>query len=365
MPRCPSSLLPYGVGILLTALAFLLILIVEAVLQPDFPGHIASPFFLLAVAVSAWYGGRGPGLLTAVLSYLSLEFFFLPPIFSLNLGCEDIPLAGVYVLTALVISTLEKNRRRAEDVLRRSEEEMWMARKIQERLCPGTPSNLPELDVAGRSSPADAVGGDYFDIIPMRNSRIGLVVGDVSGHGVGSALLISEVRAYLRALVPVYDDLSDILTRTNALLVNDIAEGTFVTLFFACLDLQNRSMIFAGAGHEAILLRATGRQERLRSTSPPLGLEKDLVVASAPSISLKPEEVVVLISDGIIEALSQRGHRFGMERTIEVVNDHRHRTAIEMMDLLYQTVRMFSSGMPQADDQTAVIAKIRPQDHVA
>jgi phosphoserine phosphatase RsbU/P len=363
MPRCTSSLLRYGVGAFVTALAFLLILMVEALLRPDFPGHIASPLFLLAVTVSAWYGGKGPGLFTAILSYLTLDFVFLPPIFSLNPGWEDIPLGGLYVLAAVVISTLEGQRRRAEDVVRRSEERMGMARKIQEHIWAGVPLNLPEFDIAGASCPAEAVGGDYFDIIPMSNGRIGLVVGDVSGHGLGSALLISEVRAYLRALVLVYDDLSDILTRTNALLVNDMAEGTFVTLFFACLDLHKRSMSFAGAGHEAILLHATGRQERLHSTSLPLGLEKDLVVASAPAIDLKPEEVVLMTSDGISEASSKRGERFGIDRTIEVISRHRDRTAREMRDLLYQSVRMFCAGVPQADDQTAVIVKVGTQKH--
>jgi sigma-B regulation protein RsbU (phosphoserine phosphatase) len=363
MPRCTSSLLRYGVGAFVTVLAFLLILMVEAVLRPDFPAHIASPLFLLAVTISAWYGGKGPGLFTAILSYLTLDFVFLPPIFSLNPGWEDVPLAGLYVLAAVVISTLEGKRRRAEDVVRRSEEQMRMARKIQERLWAGAPPNLPEFDIAGASRPAEAVGGDYFDIFPMRHGRIGLVVGDVSGHGFGAALLISEVRAYLRALVLVHDDLSDILTRTNALLVNDIAEGTFVTLFFACLDLRKRSMSFAGAGHEGILLHATGRQERLHSTSLPLGLEKDLVVISAPAIDLKPEEVLLMLSDGISEASSERGERFGNDRTIEVIRRHRDRTAREMMDLLYQSVRLFSVGLPQADDQTAVIVKVGTQKH--
>jgi serine phosphatase RsbU (regulator of sigma subunit) len=357
MARC-TFLLRYGVGAFVTALAFLLILMAEAVLQPEFPAHIASPLFLLAVTVSAWYGGKGPGLFTACLSYLTLDFVFLPPIFSLNPGWEDLPLAGLYVLAAIVIATLEGKRRRAEDVVHRSEERMRLARNIQERLWAGAPPSLPEFDIAGRSYPAEAVGGDYFDIIPMRNGRLGLVVGDVSGHGVGSALLISEVRAYLRALVLVYDDLSDILTRANALLVNDIAEGTFVTLFFACLDLHSRSMIFAGAGHEGILLHATGSQERLHSTSLPLGLEKDLVVTSASAIELKSQEVVVMTSDGITEALSRRGDRFGIDRTVEVIRGLRDRTAREMMDVLYQSVRAFTTGMPQSDDQTALIVKV-------
>jgi hypothetical protein len=361
MTHPKSSLLRYGVGALVTGLAFLLILALEAVLQPDYPGHIASPLFLLAVVVSAWYGGKGPGLFSAALSYLALDWSFLPPVYSLDPGWKDIPLAGLYLLAAVVISTLVRKRRWAEHIARKSQERMQIARKIQECLLPVGPTNLPAFDIAGTSHSAEATGGDYFDFIPMRNGRIGIVVGDVSGHDFGSALLMSEVRAYLRALVLVHDDVSDILTRTNAFLVEDTDDFTFVTLFFACLDLHNRSLLYAGAGHEGILLDATGRQERLRSTSIPLGLEKDLVVACAPAKDLEPEQVVLLTSDGITEALSPGGERFGMERTIDVISGHRDKSAREMIDLLCQAVRVFSHGMPPEDDMTAVILKVKPK----
>jgi hypothetical protein len=354
-----SSLLRYGVGVLVIPLAFLLILVLHALLRPDFPGHIASPLFLLAVVLSAWYGGKGPGLFTAVLSYLTLEFVFLPPIYSVDLGWEDIPLAGVFGLAAVVISTLDGKRRRAEEAVGRSEERMRMARRFQERLCAIAPPNLTEFDVAAMSQPAETTGGDYFDFIPMRDGRIAFVVGDVSGHDFGAALLMSEVRAYLRALVLVHDDVSEILTLTNSILVEDTDDGAFVTLFFACLDPRHRSLVYAGAGHEASLIHPTGRRERLQSTCLPLGLEKDLVVASAPAIHLEPEAVVLLISDGIHDASSQRGERFGLERTIELIRAHRDQTANEMIDVLRRAVRAFSDGVPQTDDQTALIVKAR------
>jgi sigma-B regulation protein RsbU (phosphoserine phosphatase) len=331
----------------------------QAVLRPDFPGHIASPLFLLAVVVSAWYGGAGPGLCTAVLSYLALDWFFLPPIGSLNLGWEDVPLAALYLLAAVVISRLDGKRQQAEGAVRKSEERMRAARKIQERLLPTASPNLSAFDIAGVSYPAEATGGDYFDFIPMRNGRIGIVVGDVSGHGFGSALLMSEVRAYLRALVLVHDDPSDILTLTNALLVNDTDDDHFVTLLFVSLDFQSRSLIYAGAGHEGVLLHARGlREQRLRSTSLPLGIEKELVVATSSTIGLDPEDVVLLVSDGITDAVSQNGERFGIERAVEINSNHRDRSAREMLDLLCHAVRVFSHGMPQADDQTAVIVKV-------
>jgi hypothetical protein len=357
MPRTRSSLVRYGVGTLVTALAFVFILALKAVLRPDVPGHIASPLFLFAVVVSSWFGGKGPGLFAAGLSYLILDFVFLPPIYSLDPAWEDIPLGALYVVVAVVISTLDGKRRRAEDVVRKSEERMRVARAIQARLLPVASPNLPAFDIAGESHPAEATGGDYFDFIPMRNGRVGIVVGDVSGHGFASALLMSEVRAYLRALVVTHDNVSDILTLTNAFLVEDTDDGTFVTLFFACLDPENRSLTYAGAGHEGYLVHSTGRRQRLRSTSIPLGIDKRVVIATPPPVDLEPEGVVLLVSDGIVEAPSQCGERFGIERTIEVISSHRDKSALEMIDLLFKTVRGFSGRIPQQDDQAAVIVK--------
>ncbi len=358
----PSSrlLLNYGLATLVAGLALLLSLAIEAALRPNFPGHIASPLFLLAVVVSAWWGGRGPGLLAAVMSYLILEFVFLPPVYTLELSWEDIPLASVYLLAAVGISTLDAKRRGAEENARRSQERMRLARKTQQRLLPAAPLDLPAFDLAGVSHPAEATGGDYFDFLLMGSGRIGIVLGDVSGHGYGAALVMSELRAYLRALALVHDDPGDILTRANTLLVNDTDdEPFFVTLFFACLDPGDRSLLFAGAGHEGIFLHATGRRERLRSTSPPLGIVKGLSVASAPAINLEPEDVVLLVSDGIYEASSRRGELFGLERAIEAAGGPRHQTAQERIDALCQAVRAFSDDAPQADDMTAVIVKVK------
>jgi hypothetical protein len=362
----PTSplLLRYGLATLLAGLALLLNLALSAALRPDFPGHIASPLFLLAVVVSAWCGGKGPGLFAAALSYLTLQVAFHPPVHCLDLGWEDLPLASLYLLAAVGVSTLDGRRRWAEEVVRRSEARMRLARKTQECLLPVAPLNLPEFDMAGVSRPAEATGGDYFDFIPMRNGRIGVVLADVCGHGLGPALVMSEVRAYLRALVLAHDDPGDILTRANALLLDRMDDDTFVTLFFTRLDPADRSLLYAGAGHEGILLHAPGRPERLRSTSPPLALERGLVVASAPAISLEPEAVVLLISDGVNEASSRRGERFGIERTIEAVGGQRGKTAREMIDALCRAVRVFSDGLPQADDMTAVIVKVKTRKPV-
>jgi serine phosphatase RsbU (regulator of sigma subunit) len=184
-----------------------------------------------------------------------LEYFFLPPIYALQLGAEDIPLAGVYLLTPIGISTLEAKRRRAEEALRKSEQRMLIARSIQARWCPLPPPNVAGFDIAGASHPAEETGGDFYDFIPMRDGRIGIVIGDVSGHGFGAALFMAETRAYLRALTSTHDNVGDILTLTNAMVTADTKDDYFVTLFIACIHPTYRSLVYAAAGHEAYLLQ--------------------------------------------------------------------------------------------------------------
>jgi serine phosphatase RsbU (regulator of sigma subunit) len=358
MRRSNSPVIRYGVGVLGTALVFLLALLVNAVLRPDFLGHIASPLFLLAVVVGAWYGGKGPGLVTAALSFLTLDYFFLLSLYAFDQGWEDIPTAAVYLLAALVVSVLEEKRQRAENTVRRSQERMLVARAIQAHLLPRTPPDVPGLEIAGASHLAEATGGDFFDFIPMCGGKIGIVVGDVSGHGFPSALVMAETRACLRSLVLSHDNVGEILTLTNAMLVEDTDDDVFVTLFMAAIHPTQRSLVYAAAGHEACLLHGTGRRHRLRSTALPLGVARDVVVPQVSGISLEDGDVLLLFTDGILEAPARCGEQFGFERTIETIDANRARSAREMVDSLTESVRLFASQMPQEDDMTSVVIKV-------
>jgi serine phosphatase RsbU (regulator of sigma subunit) len=333
---------------------------VKKVVQPDFPGQIAGPLLLLPVLLSAWYGGLGPGLFTAVLSYMTLNYFFLPTIYSLDPGWVDIPIGGIYLLVALVVSTLHERGRRAEETAGRLKERMLLARSIQLRLLPQAPPNIPGFDIAGACCPAEETGGDFFDFLPMRDGRIGVIVGDVSGHGFPSALLMAEIRAYLRALALAHDDVGQILTLTNSMLAADTDDDLFATLFMACIHPTDRSLVYAGAGHEAYLLHAAGRRTRLRSTGLPLGVAMEAVVSQA-EIALGDGDFLILFTDGNLEAHSQQGEQFGIDRMIEAVHANRAKSAREIVDRLVERVRVFSRHMPQEDDMTTVLVKVNSQ----
>jgi sigma-B regulation protein RsbU (phosphoserine phosphatase) len=350
--------LRYAVAVLTVAVAILIALCFRAELQPA-PRHpISGPLLLVAVAISAWYGGNGPGLLAAILSLLGPEYLFSTPAQALDIAWNDLPQIIAIVGAALLVGRLTGKRRHAEAALHRSDEKLRAACLIQQRLYPSRVPVLPGIEIAGASFPAHTVGGDYFDYIPLPGGAMGIVIGDVTGHGLGPALLMAETRAYLRALSATHDDIGEILTLTNRLLVED-TEEEFVTLFFAALDPRHGRFTYAGAGHEGFLLEPTGQRQRLRSTSLPLGMDRNLVVRCGPPIHLRAGQVFLLFTDGVCETHSQNGTLFGLERTLNVVHNTRTRCAHQIIDSLHTELHQFAHGRPQEDDITAVILKIQ------
>jgi sigma-B regulation protein RsbU (phosphoserine phosphatase) len=251
-------------------------------------------------------------------------------------------------------------RKRAEQELRENEEQFRVAREIQQRLFPKSAPTLPGFDIAGVSHPADATGGDYFDYLPMLQDRLGVVVGDVTGHGIGPALLMAETRAYLRILARNREDTGEILTRANLVLAEDIGYERFITMLLVGLDPQAKTLTYANAGHPAGYVFDAGGEikARLKRTGIPLGIKPDTNYPRAVETKLSPGDIVFLLTDGIDEAMSPEDEIFGTDRALEVVRTHRHLSARELVDALYQAVRQFSQNAPQLDDVTAVVIKV-------
>jgi serine phosphatase RsbU (regulator of sigma subunit) len=236
--------------------------------------------------------------------------------------------------------------------------EMQLAREIQQKLFPD-PVDVPGVDIGGACYPADATGGDYFDYIPLTDNSLGLVIGDVSGHGIGAALVMAATRAYLHALAMSYADLEQILTLTNRALVADVGQSHFVTLLLASLNPRTRSLVYTSAGHSpGYVLSAAGEvKEVLRSTATPLGIMDGQFPAS-PAIGLAPGDLVFLFTDGLVESWAPDGTQFEGERALTVVRANQHRTAQEIVAALFEAVRTFADQQPQLDDITAIVIKV-------
>jgi PAS domain S-box-containing protein len=255
-------------------------------------------------------------------------------------------------------------RKRAERELQENQEQFRVAREIQQRLFPKSAPTLPGYDIAGVSYPAEATGGDYFDYLPMLNDRLGIILGDVTGHGIGPALLMAETRAYLRILTGRREDVGEILTRANSVLAEDVGAERFVTLFMARLDPAKGLLAYASAGHSAAyILNEKGRARTiLPRTGVPLGIRPDTVYRSSHEIALQPGDILLILTDGIEEAMSVDNAIFGIDRALDVVRENRDRPAREIVEALYQAVRRFSGNTPQLDDVTAIILKVLPAD---
>jgi sigma-B regulation protein RsbU (phosphoserine phosphatase) len=252
-------------------------------------------------------------------------------------------------------------RKRAERELRESKEQFRVAREIQQRLFPKGPPALAGYDIAGASYPAEATGGDYFDYLPMLNDRWGFIVADVSGHGVGPALLMAETRAYLRVLAGRREDVGEILTRANGVLAEDVGTERFVTLFLARLDPKERALIYASAGHSPgfILDRSGSVKSKLPRTGIPLGMRPDTKYLPSDEYKLVPGDMVLLLTDGVEETVSPENALLGMDRTLEIVRANRDKSAQEIVEAIYQGSRRFCNNAPQTDDITAIVIKVQ------
>jgi serine phosphatase RsbU (regulator of sigma subunit) len=249
-------------------------------------------------------------------------------------------------------------RRRAEEQMRDTTEEFRAAGEIQQRLYPSEPPVLAGFDIAGALYPARATAGDYFDYIPMLGGCLGLVVGDVSSHGMGPALLMSETRACLRILSQIHADVGQILTRANSVLAADTSDFHFVTLAMARLDPADRSLVYASAGQRGYLLHEGLAATILDSTSLPLGVRGDTEVPATSPVVLRPGELLTFFTDGIAEAESPGRVRFGVARALQVIRSERERPAREIIDLLHREVLGFCRSQAPGDDITIVIAKV-------
>ncbi len=253
-------------------------------------------------------------------------------------------------------------RKRAEESLRGRDVQLIAAQRIQQHLLPRSAPSVPGFDVAGASFPAEFAAGDHFDYLHLADGALGVVVGDVSGHGFSSALLMASTSAHLRSFVEDHTDVEEIVVHTNSLLCRETEEGRFVTLFFARLDPASRTLQFVNAGHPAgyVLDRSGNVKSVMNSSRVPLAIlpESDFPV-SGP-IRLEPNDVVLLVTDGILEAASPEGVLFGTQRMLEIVRANRHRKAEEIIETLQMAVGDFIQRQQPSDDVTAVVIKVEP-----
>jgi predicted ester cyclase len=233
----------------------------------------------------------------------------------------------------------------------RVEQELQVARRIQHA---SLPEDLPALQgwqISPFYQPAREVGGDFYDLFELQDGRLGIVVGDATGHGVPAALVMASARSMLRAVAQASDTPGDVLSRVNDPLATDIPSNMFVTCFYAILDPESGSLSYANAGHDLPYLRRhSGECEELRARGMPLGIMPGMSYEQK-EVVLEGGEAALFYSDGLVEAHDPEGEMFGFPRLQALVAEHGEENSLEerLLEELYSFV---GEGWEQEDDIT-------------
>jgi sigma-B regulation protein RsbU (phosphoserine phosphatase) len=244
-------------------------------------------------------------------------------------------------------------------LMRQREVEMEIAVKVQKSLFPSDPPLMEHLDIAGAVFSADATCGDYFDYIPMLGNRVCLVVGDVSGHGIGPALVMAETRAYVRSLSP--DDYSpgEILSKVNRILVEDLKGNHFVTLILAYVDADSGRLVYSSAGHDTcFLIDHTGHiKHELNSTGLPLGMFELRDYPTRQEIGFQKGDILFLLTDGLSDCQADQDRFLDIQGCLSLIHRHRSEPAKVIIKKIYEHARNFMGEESQNDDITMLICK--------
>ena len=241
---------------------------------------------------------------------------------------------------------------------RRLEEALRLAQEIQQRLLPREAPAVGGFDIACWNRPCDATGGDYCDFLRLDDHRVALSFGDVSGHGVGPALVSCATRAMLRALASRHEAVNAVMDRVNNLMSQDLAENRFVTAFLGILDAQTAQMQYSSAGQGPLLWidGQSGECEVRGAQGVPVGILADFCYPHPDELDFRPGDLFVLFTDGFFEWARDDGEQFGIDRTVETIRNHRHQSSREVLHAVLRAVEQFA-GNRQTDDLTAIIIK--------
>jgi sigma-B regulation protein RsbU (phosphoserine phosphatase) len=248
----------------------------------------------------------------------------------------------------------------SEDERRRLESELELSQVVQRALLPQRVPQIRGVELAAFSRPSEIIGGDYFDFFQFRDGSHGLVIADISGHGVAAGILMSSLQTAIRTLAPDMDSPAEVLERINRFYIHNIHFTTFVTVFLARFDPTTLTLAYVNAGHNPPIVRrmADGEIRWLKPTAPAVGLAEEFHPRTE-TIGFSRGDSLLLYTDGITEVLNHtRNEQFGQERLAELFREHADRSAPELLQAVRQTISAFGGNRPLADDVTMVALKI-------
>lgn len=239
------------------------------------------------------------------------------------------------------------------------ERELEVARQIQVSFLPRSMPKVAGYALAGWSRPADQTGGDVFDVVGDGPSRTVLLLGDATGHGIGPALSVTQVRSMLRMALRLGANLDAVFGHLNDQLADDLPSNRFVTAFLGVLDTTTHTLTYQSAGQGPILhiAAADGSSRSLKTTAAPLGLLPGLRIPAAGSMELASGDLVALITDGVFERENAEGAEFGTDAVVDVIRRNAGAPLEAVVHAIVTACDEFAGGTPQADDMTLLLVR--------
>lgn len=245
-----------------------------------------------------------------------------------------------------------------EQEVRNLENELELAQEVQRQLLPQEVPQIPGVEMAAFTRPAQVVGGDYFDFVEFRDRRRGIAIADVAGHGIAAGMHMASVQSLLRALVPSITSPAELAEKLNKLFIHNVNYTTFVSFFVGSLDPKVKTLTYCNAGHNPPLLLHQGQAEEwLMPTGPAIGLVEGAGYTEV-SLPLGSGDLLLLYTDGVTEAANPQLEQFGSERLRDQTRQHARLPAQELIQRLRIGLDTFTAGRALDDDLTIVLCKI-------
>ena len=256
-----------------------------------------------------------------------------------------------------------KNAQLNEEAIKSEElqKEMEIAGKIQQAILPQQLPHVQNLDIAGKSIPCYAVGGDFYDVLKLNETRIGICIGDVSGKGVPGAIMMSVLYTSFRGKVFEYKTTAEMVYSLNNILCINTAEGRYATFFYCTLDFERLVMYYTNAGHNPpLIMKKSGEWVKLREGGFVLGFLPDQEYRQMTQL-IDPGDIIVLYTDGVTEVFNGQDELFGEDRLKKIISDTKHLSAKEIKLHIIEAVQNFAPDTEQQDDITLVVIKVEQQ----
>lgn len=240
--------------------------------------------------------------------------------------------------------------------------ELEIAWNVQKSLLPQKDPDIPGFDIAGMCQPAEEVGGDYYDFIPIGKNKLVMIIADVSGKGTPAAFYMTLTKGFIQSYI--HEDISpkEMLINVNRQMVGTIDRKSFVTMFIAVLDMEGKKIACVRSGHNPAIhySHQEGKSKLIKPEGIALGLRKGKFFNKAVrefQLQLDEHDWLILYTDGFIEAVNAESEEFGENRLIRVIKENHTQSAKDMVEIIFKEVKDFAGSSPQYDDMTIICLK--------